>query len=170
MEVTLASPGFKAEGTGSFQFPSLRPQPPCCEQVQESGQKPHGRAGSFTTEVSEGTSRCFHSPVSSCFLPLCHLDCTGAQMNYFHCAFLSSKTHGIWEHDKWLLFFTTKLGVVCYTAVDKENPCESAFDFSSFSGHSLGWAKRQKRKLPWLSAQCPLSSTSFRSQCTGWEN
>ena len=41
--------------------------------------------------------------------------------------------------------FATKLGVVCYLAVDKGNLRESAFDFS-LSGHSA--ALRDRRKMP----------------------
>lgn len=63
------------------------------------------------------------------------------------------QTHGIWEHDK-MVIFATKLGVVSYIAVDKGHPCESAFDFS-FSGHSLGWTKRQE--------SCPGSLPSVPS-------
>lgn len=73
------------------------------------------------------------------------------------------QTHGIWEHDKMVVVFATKLGVVFYTAVDKGNPCESAFDFSSQVNLLIGL----RRKMPWLSAQCPLSPTSLRGQ-RGW--
>lgn len=41
--------------------------------------------------------------------------------------------------------FVTKLEEGVVTAVDKGTPCESAFDFFSFSGHSLTLAKRQRK-------------------------
>ena len=58
---------------------------------------------------------------------------------------LEFQTHSIWEHDKMVGIFATKLGVVCYLAVDKGNLRESAFDFS-LSGHSA--ALRDRRKMP----------------------
>lgn len=68
------------------------------------------------------------------------------------------QTHGIWEHDKMVVIFATKLGVVFYTAVDKGNPCESAFDFSSQVTLLIGL--RQKKAAL---AVCPVSPLSYIS-------